>query len=378
MADEEKTTEVSGDVVVSENEKGNPYHSKETGRFVSKGEEGTAAPDTSPAGLTKEERAKRLFSSGEETKEERAKRLFSISSDKEKLAVNELDRLLEQKRAWDNAVTLRNFKQARKDAIKYLHKEFSEEQNSILKETWKKVLDNCIIGVRIADKGLFNIICEDGHLQNQFEAKRSGGAYSPSTRYELSVTVWGFDRDYVKDIYSSEEQSKLYKLEKYGCLAEKDPAKVLTSTGRASQYGDYYIQFKDNIKNRTTYTMGDTLDDGACFRNIIPDSINNIDEFVFESYSRDRIAKNINSDLKNVNTLKEFKDKLGVGDYTEVQIHGNSPTKKDIAAIYMAADKLKDDEIRQVVNEADKSGIEVWLTRYDGRVEKFDRKKLTW
>lgn len=356
-------------IIESDNKKGNPYHSKEDGRFVSKGEEGTASP--------KKTTLASLFGKGETAPTISGKGRLVDLFNKEKtndLGLNddELTEILKIRKEWKNSVTLQNYKEKRREFVEDAPKILSPEEQVKLSSVWDRVYKNSLIGARMKDKVVYNILCEGGHLQNQFESKTTGG-YLGFGRYKFAVKAWGVPEDYAKE----GESTKLAKLEKYGCLADANPKNTLESTCGASAYGDCYMAFKkDKMQNTTTLTMDDSLG-SADKQTVLPSQCNKIDEFSFKDYDRKKVKLCLDREnLSTINDMTRFMDNFGVYSYIELQFHKPKITADDVESLYMNASYMGTEKGREIAKAAEEKGIKLYLKRADGNVELFDKNKL--
>lgn len=357
-------------VVVAETKKGNPYHSKETGRFVSKGEEGEATSKTEPIDK-KRSRLAALFGDGKEQTDSPKNKLSSLFNGKaDRIDISEDELLLARtrKKEWRESVTLERYEKYRENIIKYKLHVLSSEQEKVLENTWKRVYKNSLLGTRARVDVLWQIICNNSWLMNQFESKSSGGYYGPS-RYTFSVNAFGLPITYVNDKHvkaynlSKLEEEKLYKLEKYGCVANADPKLTLASTDDAMGYGGCYMAFKkDKVANTTTVSFVDSLG-RANRQDVEPSLCYNIDEFSFDEGDRNSVKRQIN-DMANVNDIDEFKEKIGYVQYAELQFHRDKPiTVNDIESIYLHRLAYEDPQGKEVCKVAHEKGIKVYIQR---------------
>lgn len=354
-------------VVVSDTKKGNPYHSKKDGRFVSKGEEGIETTDSG-----KKSRLSLLFDTGKSDSEPKSK-LQSLFDGKTRkspmdLSDDEIRLAIKRRKEWSESVTLQRYEKYRADIIKDKEHVLSSEQEKVLEDTWKRVYKNSLLGTRAKVNVLWQIICNNSWLMNQFESKSSEGYYGPD-RYTFSVNAFGLPITYVNiehvraEILSKLEEEKLYKLEKYGCVANADPKLTLASTDNAMGYGGCYMAFKkDKVANTTTVSFVDSLG-RANYGYCEPALCYKIDEFSFQESDRYRVKSQIN-DIANVKNIDEFKEKMGYRSYAELQFHRDKPiTANDIESIYLHRDEYEDPQGQEVCKVAHEKGIKVYIQR---------------
>ena len=190
------------------------------------------------------------------------------------------------------------------------YEQFEDEMNKHLQEIAKNT-DVCIeVKPEVLDK-----IAKTGKIKSQFETGKSGGLLDTFTRDNFEKRVFGYKEGTERPIY--------------GYITSK--AGEYNST--VSQYGNITIKLKSEIRERTTYVFGDSLDRlytqnaGKPVRLTRP----NIDCICIrdQEYSEiDRAIEKISNATKmNENMLM---DEYG---YIEAQIHGGVYLK-DIDSIY--------------------------------------------
>ena len=151
-------------------------------------------------------------------------------------------------------VSLENFDAYQRDWERRLFQGFSDADRQYLRVQFQKVFENNGFYMNIDSRFLENVA--DEHFKNQFETGgRSGGAefdasdMTPSNgRVNAAIQLFGLD--YTK--------MKPGDYEKYGSMQTLDLA---TAAGRSpGSYGDALVRFKkENLWDRTTYTLGDSL-----------------------------------------------------------------------------------------------------------------------
>lgn len=113
------------------------------------------------------------------------------------------------------------------------------ELTPMLTKTWKPSMRRGLIGMKD--------IMESGRFKNQLETGRSGGAYDPSLRREVSDSYF-----YGPSIFGKHD----FEIEKYGYL--KPPKKVGYGDD-VDWYGKYEMEFKPNVRKRMTVSNGDSF-----------------------------------------------------------------------------------------------------------------------
>lgn len=103
-------------------------------------------------------------------------------------------------------------------------------------------IDKSDFRIRVSNRAMTGIL-NTGEIQNQMQVGTSNGMYDPDERKEISMRLFDHDGN-LED----------YEYEKYGYLSDGQ-ADV------ADWYGDFDIVLKkNNVINRTTMTLGDSLD----------------------------------------------------------------------------------------------------------------------
>lgn len=236
-------------------------------------------------------------------------------------------------------MTLKNYNQTY-DAFK-AKREASIEDITPFKEMndlLTQLIENNEFRMRVPDDdggAVLSSVLTDGRFKTQFETISSGGSYNPTKRLQASQHLFGHDGNIeAKDF------------EKYGYLGSKDIIK--DDIPNLVNYGGTKITFKkDNMMDRTTFTVGDSLrdadGDGTKYRFIMgskvtdPDSIvaisryNSIDDYL-------KLTK-LGIDEYGITNA----DKIGsdVRSYFELQYHGDL-TLNDVESITTKKSILED------------------------------------
>lgn len=124
-----------------------------------------------------------------------------------------------------------------------------DEQMEHLKSMVGKMFDESEVYAYVSGDAIQDVV-RGGHLMNILELS-TDEAYNAERR-ALAEQLFGIDA------------SKLSagEFEKYGFLGSKNAEKVLRSGTNAQIYGDICVRFrKDKIKDRTTYTFGDSFNE---------------------------------------------------------------------------------------------------------------------
>jgi GNAT superfamily N-acetyltransferase len=96
---------------------------------------------------------------------------------------------------------------------------------------------------------VFKKILTDGRFRTQHEVGTSSGAFSPQMRNIVERALHGDDAPHPI----------------YGYLHPEQEGKVNDSENVLHQYGSVAIAFRDEVKQHTTWTMGDSLDESGIF-----------------------------------------------------------------------------------------------------------------
>jgi len=117
-----------------------------------------------------------------------------------------------------------------------------------------EVIKNSDLRIRVPDEITLKKILTDGRFKTQLEVHQTRGWYSPDSRRKLSNFLFGTDLQKTKD----------WEFEVCGYLGNKDFAGEINSY--VKEYGDVIVTLKkENLFERTTFTLGDSL--GICARN---------------------------------------------------------------------------------------------------------------
>jgi hypothetical protein len=159
----------------------------------------------------------------------------------------------------------------------------------------REKVDDADIFLRAPD-GVLEKILDDGRIKSQFEVGGSQGILDIDLRRDMEDWVIG-----VPGTLSDSQRPV------YGYLAQGDPIK---NHGGEVGYGRVVFKARKGVRNRTTFTSGDSLDD---------------EEMKAIMRLNDTFADGVNPDKVNMRALLD-KNKLlqesVKGDYWEAQIHG--------------------------------------------------------
>lgn len=116
--------------------------------------------------------------------------------------------------------------------------------------------------IRLTADGLEDVL-DDGRFKSQHEAGRSNGAYNPQRRDRFEEQKFGeYEADHQRPIYGYLDSEDGYLQHRDGRSVSVndvgyDSARVQE---RLYQYGLVAVRLKDHVKQRTTFTVGDSLD----------------------------------------------------------------------------------------------------------------------
>lgn len=250
--------------------------------------------------------------------------------------------------------TLKNHAKKEKLVLEQRTWMYKQEMPGVdVEKTVKKVLGNVIknssFRIRVPDTEVLEMIL-DTKFKNQMETGTSGGIFDPDFRKNVSADLFGTD--------ISQAEDSDYEI--YGYLGGKDVYSDY-SMGYAEEYGDVIIELKkENLQDRTTFTVGDSLvdtyDHGGTF---IPSKVTDIKS---TSLLEDDVLGLVNLDRRGSTenlTPEMLIDELRVA-YVEAQYHGGVEVA-DIASVTFDTrrelppdlfDKLKRKGIKvQVISE---------------------------
>ncbi len=239
--------------------------------------------------------------------------------------------------------TLSNFEQYSKDWENNTVKSvLNDDEIELIGKEIKKLIDENEYSMRVGTD-IMGEILKDGRFKNQFETGTSGGTLSKQWRKKATHKLFGVDLKGIK-----------YKnYEKYGYLGDKD---LLLDANSPIGYGDVIVRFdKNKLRNKVTYTLGDSLGN-ACNDRVIAGNISNP--------RANGIVKNelkyIYDVLKSneINTVKDFVYETNIDRYLELQYHGEL-TMKDVKEICFT-DKLPNEE---VIKELKNRNIKLYKTK---------------
>ena len=213
-----------------------------------------------------------------------------------------------------------------RDFADYQEKGGSREYFEQRAKTMKTLSENVskaqpVVAIEAED---FLGVIKDGRFKTQHETRESNGAYKPALRKEAELAIAGVPLD----TKSSERPI-------YGYLAVQNDGKTpntspyntdkwnVNNTG-VGQYGEVRVVLKDSVKDRTSYTIPDSLD-----RHAIPQPL----------------SRNSKADLINAGAYYDLSSSHGGyqrESYAEAQVYGGVKLS-DIKAVYVVPSQSFDD-----------------------------------
>lgn len=261
---------------------------------------------------------------------------------------NKTTKFIDRNIEWEEQTMADNF-----DLYRGLAKEFHKPFDTFIKETPKylKQLKNAFGKFDFSSNTDEKSICKilrDGHVKSIVETKQSNGYEDVEMRKSLTNRLFG--------IYGDENLED-NEYEKYGYLDNAD---------RAKMYGNCRIVYnKEKIKDRTTFTIGDSLEAYTTGGWRIPSKITNpsIVSFNTNPFSADQpeindaIIQNIQDSFNQIERKGSFNGGINNDDYVELQFHGDV-TLEDID--YIEVPK-KNPLTHVIVEMAQRKGVKIKL-----------------
>jgi len=197
-------------------------------------------------------------------------------------------------------------------------------------------VENAHVFVRVPGD-ILEWIAMDGYIKNQFESSTSQGLLDAGTRDRLEDRLFGIPTG----------ESDPSKRPIYGYLGADDGS---SDEGDSVQtYGAVAVRLKDDVKERTTFTVGDSLDANyeyrgssketyplggvAAMANVAPQPVLHPSSLAYDF--------GLKSNFENKTTVDEFERAKGIGGlakhgidhYVEAQIHGGV-RMSDVESVY--------------------------------------------
>jgi hypothetical protein len=272
------------------------------------------------------------------------------------------------------SITLMNFKKNREARAKHPNTFgdiLSDDEDAVLVDTNERVRihiedilrDNSAYCTNCDFEFILDVITNG--LKNQFafpdEPYHTGGSADKAARAKASHRMFGtpIGDPSGRDYFDHPEWGE--RLEKYGCLLDKDPLARIENS--AHGYGDVIIEFKPDIRKRTTYCFGDSLG-GRCAPQLVG---GRLDHGVFADFAPREVTEEEAMGWKTPGNIRNGFDVR----YIEAQYHGDV-TGSDIANIMMMRSQWSTNDGRKIFAACQQYGITPYTSYLDG----FGKKKL--
>ena len=235
-----------------------------------------------------------------------------------------------------NIVTLKGQKKAVQDLLKRRESLYAEwfpgvDVEKFVKSKLKPLIDKSQLRIRVPHTEVLDKILDEGY-KNMMETGTSNVDYDVELRKRISGRLFGFD----------ESKASASDFEIYGYLHDDIDAD-LNNESEISLYGGIVVELKkENLKDRTTFTVGDSLgllaDERVAERtgrvadpgfSVRPSKITDISStsMQIEDLGSLYLARN-----RNLETVEEFKEIFPFVPYIEAQFHGGVKPS-DIASV---------------------------------------------
>lgn len=331
MADEVKDVkDVTEDVIKSDNEKGNPYHkgkgSPDGGQFTSK-------DSAESAGVAGEKKLPSFLKKKGETTEEKPLPSFLKKKQPNENGGEQKRSRIDIIRERKKAPSLNHFVEYRTKRLERMREDgkfyakVSPEVEKAINNKITELAKNSRLCSNVKLQYLESVLNKG--LKNQFEVGSSGGAYSPEMRMETSHLLFGSDiiPTRIGGDWGGPKNPETFKYEKYGNLEASDLATAITN-GSCSYYGNTKVFFKDYVRDRTTYSLNDSLNERKATQ---PGYLGSPADIGV--WGGTNMYDGKKESLMRCKTLHEAANLMGSSaDYNEAQIHGEIKPE-DIAYI---------------------------------------------
>lgn len=179
-----------------------------------------------------------------------------------------------------------------------LHRVSIEEFEDTANKNIETFLEESEVSIRIPSRVLGDIV-EDGKFKNQYEVGESGGQYNPKLRQACEAQAF--------DVGIGEEPSA-YPV--YGYMSHP-------KAGGADSYGAIEVILKPSIKDRTTFTVGDSL--GALeYKEIGPTPVNKPGKLSWDAFCSDVFLNSFEMEYVEA----QIHGGVSLADISRVVIHG--------------------------------------------------------
>lgn len=264
-------------------------------------------------------------------------------------------KFLAQKQTKKYAISLQNFESTRDGLIKRYRKIISDEKIRKWNETFNRLMENSDFCMRVDVDGLLGIL-KDNKFKNQIELKIekgvtiSHGYRNPAYRAEFSQEKFGT----LLGTSPYDNLKPFSDAEKYGFIAPKDMTQKVKNAGGEIQYGDCVFTFKNDIKHRTTYTIGDSLSGDRCPKYVGE----GFDEFVMKNESDVKMKLNDLTGLDQMRNIFDLRERLlsrATLNYVEAQYHGEV-TLDDVSSLSIPPSYLTNGTLTNILKKMKEKG----------------------
>ena len=195
------------------------------------------------------------------------------------------------------------------DYARAIYQETTEEERKLLQKNLKQMFDDNDFCRNVGVKRLGLMLTQG--FKNQFQTKRSAGSYSPNTRRFASDRLFGTGYKVEPSEY-----------EKYGYLGKIGDYEACFGYN-LEHYGDVTVCFKKDIRNRTTYTLGDSLN-GEAPAGCVGDNptLDGMAHALHSNINGDYV-KGLKKDLDKYKNPIDPKQFVKNYSYVELQYHGD-------------------------------------------------------
>ena len=241
--------------------------------------------------------------------------------------------------------TLARFAELQRSALARIGAVLSRMQQQYVQRQLQRLFAENDFGMRIDSSLIERVLAS--HFKTQFETNNSGGTLDQSYRNVAAQNMFGVDTDTLRP---SEH-------EKYGYLVSRDKVAAV-SDYMAAQYGDTLIRFKrEDVIDRLTYTVGDSLYDAGRNR-LVAGSVKNASITGFPGDVSNYLTR-IKSAESQVGSAESW-SRTVAHDYFELQYHGKL-TMDHVESVTFS--DAVPSNFASVVEKLKKKGISVWQVK---------------
>ena len=246
--------------------------------------------------------------------------------------------------------TLKNFEENQTNYINNHNKQINEQEEKTIINFLDNLINENNLGMCVPLKNLKEII-ESDKIKNQLE---------------LNIEIHGTTesrKESIKYLFGVTENIKEEDYPKFGFILDKDPLRhMLTDTNIFYQYGNIILILKkENLINRTTMTLGSSLDFKA-YLNKVPMKLTNPNIYCIEEQHQKYFYELINNGkltTKLPGRMSKVLEEKGIviSNY-ELQYHGEITFSKDIEKVCLLPIKETDkEEFNKITPLLDKLNI---------------------